>query len=111
MIECMVINYLATNLSVPVYMEVPESSPLSFVVLEKTGSKERDHIFSATFAVQSYAESLLGAAQLNENVKIAMRNITELESISSSKLNSDYNYTDPDKMKYRYQAVFEIVYK
>jgi len=39
-----------------------------------------------------------------------MRDMVELDSISSCGLNSDYNYTDTATRRYRYQALFNIVY-
>lgn len=72
MIEEILQNYLSDNLSVPVYLEVPETPPDEFVVIEKTGSGMSDHIYSAMFALQSHSLSLLGAAELNELVKSAM---------------------------------------
>lgn len=81
-----------------------------YVLIEKTGSGETDHIKRATFAIQSYAGSLYSAALLNENVKEVMKNIVDLDEISKCSLNSDYNYTDTGRKKYRYQAVFDIVH-
>ena len=84
--------------------------PDSFIVLEKTGSGEENLIFSATIAVQSYAESLLSAATLNEQVKDVLLYGTTPPEITRIKLNSDYNYTDPDLDRYRYQAVYDITH-
>ena len=33
-----------------------------------------------------------------------------LSSVAAIRLNSEYNWTDPDTMKYRYQAVFDITH-
>lgn len=109
MIEKKVLDWLDTQLSVPVYMERPLDVPASFVLLEKTGSSMENWIYSVTIAVQSYAPTLLGAAQLNELVKAAMLNMIERGDVSSVRLNSDYNYTDTATKSYRYQAVFDIV--
>lgn len=109
MIEKKVLGWLDTQLSVPVYMERPLDVPESYVLLEKTGSSMENWIYSVTIAVQSYAPTLLGAAELNELVKAAMLNMIELGDVSSVKLNSDYNYTDTATKSYRYQAVFDIV--
>ena len=46
----------------------------------------------------------------NEKVKNAMNNIVVLGAIGSSDLNSDYNFTDTTKKKYRYQAVYDLTY-
>lgn len=110
MIEKIILDYLTAELSVPVYMEVPEARPLSFVVIEKTGSHNNFHISTATIATQSYAETMYKAASLNEAVKAAMSDIIELDSICKCSLNSDYNYTEADAMQYRYQAVFDVTH-
>ena len=110
MIEKIVLDYLNSVLDVPVYMEKPEDEPMRYVLVEKTGSGEDDHIFTATIAIQSYAESLYQAAVLNELVKGAMHGIVKLNSIGKAKLNTDYNFTDTQKKKYRYQAVYDLTY-
>ncbi len=110
MIEETLQNFLAGKLSVPVWLEVPVKPPESFVVLEKTGSGYEDGIYSATFAIQSYAPSLYQAARLNHQVKGAMKTITELDEVASCDLNSDYNFTDTASKRYRYQAVFDLIH-
>ncbi len=110
MIETIVKDYLDAALSVPVSMEVPENPPASFVVLEKTGGGKENHIKNATLAIQSYAPSMYEAAVLNEAVKAAMDDLVTLDAVSRSALNSDYNFTDTTKKKYRYQAVYDVVY-
>lgn len=110
MIEAIVLNYLADNLSVPVFMEEPEERCGEYVLIEKVGSSENDRIQSATVAVQSYAESLYKSAVLNDTVKRAMRDIIVLDSVSRCRLNSDYNFTDTETKRYRYQAVFDLTY-
>lgn len=110
MIETIVLDYLSEVLSVPVSMEVPEDPPDQFVVIEKTGGGEENHIKSATLAIQSIAPSLYEAAVLNENVKNAMDGIAALDAICRSNLNSDYNFTDTASKQYRYQAVFDLIY-
>lgn len=110
MIEAVVLDYLSGCLQVPVYMEVPENPPDTYVVIEKTGSGRENWIDSAVMAIQSYAASLYEVATLNEQVKAAMDAIIELPEISRSELNSDYNYTDTTTKRYRYQAVYDLVH-
>ena len=110
MIEVIVLNYLMGNLDVPVFAEEQTDNYDSYVVVEKTGGTIENFISSATLVIQSYANTLYEAALLNEEVKKAMLNIVSLDSISKSKLNSDYNFTDTTKKKYRYQAVFDLVF-
>lgn len=109
MIEKIVRDYLETELKVGVYLEVPQDGS-TFVVMEKTGSSKENHISRATIAIQSYAGTLYEAAQLNEAVKAAMENIIDLNVICDCSLNSDYNFTDTETKKYRYQAVFDITH-
>lgn len=111
MIELTILNYLATGLTAPVYMEIPKDPPAEFVVVEKTGSGESNRIFSATFAIQSYSNTLYNAATLNESVKSLMASLPdESEDVSACFLNSDYNFTDVESKRYRYQAVFNITH-
>lgn len=110
MIEGIILEHLKKKMPVPVYMEEPEQPLKSYIIVEKTGSAKGNHIYSATIAVQSYAESLFLAADLNEQVKRAVDTAVELDEICSVKLNSDYNYTDTGRKKYRYQAVYDITH-
>ena len=111
MIEQTVIGYLKTL--VPSYAEEPETEPADgrYCVVEKTGGgRTAPGIREAMLAVQCYAPTLIGAAQLCEAVIERMLGIVALPSVSRCELNSSYNYTDDRKKAYRYQAVFGIVY-
>lgn len=110
MIELTVLNYLAEQMSVPVYMEMPAEMPDSFVLVEKTGSGRDNRIDRATIAIQSYAPTLYEAAALNDTVKEAMDGMAYEENVFRAKLNSDYNYTDTSVKRYRYQAVYDMTY-
>ena len=110
MIETTVLDYLRDRLGVPVTMEVPEGASGTFVVLEKTGSSRQNYIRRATLAVQSYAPTLLSAAQLDDRVIEAMLALPELDRVAACRLERDYNFTDTETKKYRYQAVFAVTY-
>lgn len=110
MIELIVYEYLKSELSVPVFTEKPDEQIEEYVLIEKTGSSEEDYIMNAMVIIQSYSNSLYGAASLNEKVKEKMRHIVSLKEISSVKINSDYNFTDTRTKQYRYQAVFDLFY-
>lgn len=110
MIEKTILDHLKSTLTVPVLMEEPEKPEESYVIVEKTGSGRKDLICTATVAIQSYASSLYKAAALNEQVKEAMYASPALNEICACELNSDYNFTDPETHRYRYQAVFELVH-
>ena len=110
MIETTVLDYLRDRLGVPVTMEVPEGASGTFVVLEKTGSSRQNYIRRATLAVQSYAPTLLLAAQLDDRVIEAMLALPKLDRVAACRLECDYNFTDTETKKYRYQAVFAVTY-
>lgn len=110
MIEQIVLAYLSEALDVPVYAEKPDQKQEEYVLIEKTGSSVENFIYSATLALKSHAQSKYKASELNEKVKKAMDEIILLDSISKSKLNTDYDFTDTTKKEYRYQAVYDLVY-
>lgn len=110
MIETTVLDYLRDRLGVPVTMEVPEGASGTFVVLEKTGSSRQNYIRRATLAVQSYAPTLLLEAQLDDRVIEAMLALPKLDRVAACRLERDYNFTDTETKKYRYQAVFAVTY-
>ena len=110
MIEKTILDYLAEGLDVPVYMELPEDIPDTFVLVEKTGSSQSNFISSAVIALQSYASTMAEAASLDEKVKVLMDQAAALTDISKSRLNSDYNFTDTSMKHYGYQAVYDLVY-
>lgn len=110
MIETVLINYLGTELSVPVSAEVPEDPPETFVVLDRTGGGMENHIQRATVAIQAYGPTLYDAIVLNKQIKTLMLYGETPPEIAGVRLNSDYNYTDPTTKRYRYQAVYDITY-
>lgn len=110
MIEVIILDYLKENMDVPIFLETPKVEPNKYILFEKTSSSNSDKINSATFAFQSYAMSMYEAARLNESLKWCMLGMIELDEIGKIKLNTDYNFTDTTTKKYRYQAVFDIVY-
>lgn len=110
MIEKTIYDYLNGCMDVPVYMEKQDAMPETYVLIEKTGSSVSNYIYSATFAIQSYSTSMYKASELNEIVKEKMDDLITLPNISKSSLNSDYNFTDTQTKKYRYQAVYDIYY-
>ena len=111
MIEKTVLDYLQHKLGViPVRLEKEEGLPEKFVIIEKTGSSEENQIRTATFAIQSYAGSMYDAAALNDQIIGFMEDLPAEREVFACELNSDYNFTDTTFRKYRYQAVFDIVY-
>lgn len=110
MIEKIVLDWLNEQLDVPCYTEEKENMPAVYVLIEKVGGTEENLIGDATLAIQSYADTLYKAAELNKRVKRAMKHLIELDVITRSKRNSDYNYTDTARKIHRYQAVYDLKY-
>lgn len=110
MIEKIVKKYLDEHLGVPSFFEHEKNMPESFVIIQKTGGGGSDYVRSSTFAFQSYAPSLQKAAELNEIVKKTIENLVSVNEVSGVHHNSDYNFTDTETKRYRYQAVYDINY-
>lgn len=108
MVELLVKQLIEQKASVPVFLERQVNEPAEFFLIEKIGSSKTNHLESSTFAIQSYAQSLYQAARLNTEIKNIIESMIENHNIVSINLNSDYNYTDTETKKYRYQAVYEI---
>ena len=109
-IEAAVIEYLSTQLDVPVYAERPEKEEAAYVLVEKTGSTTANLVTTSTIAVQSYGATLYDAAGLNEDVKDAMRVLPQEQDICACYLDSDYNFTSTASKHPRYQAVFSVTH-
>lgn len=111
MIEQIVLEHLESTMQCSVYMETPRTdAPTEYVLIEKTGSSNENFITTSTLAIQSISTSMLNAAKLNEKVKEAMQSLIQNNAVTRCKLDSDYNFTDPETSKYRYQAVFDITH-
>lgn len=117
MIEEIVLNYLSTELDVPVMMEYPEVPsedfpvlPDQFVVIERVGGGKSNHVNSASLAFQSYGKSLYDAAALDELVRAKMEDISALSEIGGVHMTSNYNHSDSRTHQYRYQCVWDIYF-
>lgn len=109
MIEKTILDYMTAALDYPVGME-RDGMTGRFLLIQKTGSNRTNFIDRATFAFQSYDETLFKAAEFNEIVKSAVFSLVEHDDIYSVKLVTDYNFTDPTTKEYRYQAIFDIYF-
>ncbi len=110
MIEVIILNHFLKKSETPTYMEEPKNPPEKYRLIEKTGGGQNDRLFSSTLAIQSYAPTMAEAADINEETKAIMLEAEALPELGRIRLNSDYNYTDTDTMRYRYQAVYDIVH-
>lgn len=110
LIEQVIREYLLTQIDVPIYLEHQDDLPGRYIFIEKTGSGKKNQLDFCTFAIQSYGDSLYDAATLNEDLKKAIESMVTLDMIAKVKLDSDYNFTDTETKKHRYQAVFDFFY-
>ena len=115
MIEKVLIQHLAETLAdIPVYMTLPPKPPKKYIIIERTGGRRQNRIFHAVFVVQSCAETLLEAAELNEKVLTVMDTLTENPVVCACRLNAHYNFTDDAEKSatknYRWQAVFDVIH-
>ena len=110
MIEITVRKYLERKLLIPVYMEFPPDPPARFVVLRKADSSRENMLDSSMLVADSYAESLLETAKLNEQVKSALDLLIELNEVSRSTRGGDYPFFDTKNNRYRYQAVQNVTH-
>lgn len=112
MIEKIVREFLSEKMQLPTVLEEPEKQDRSekYLLVEKLSDSEENHIYTARIAVQSYAPSLEAAAELNEQVRSTMKQLTLLSEVAAVYLVSDYNFTDTATHRYRYQAVFSVSY-
>ena len=110
MIESKILKFLNDNL-IESHAERPRKEPENYCIIEKTGSGIENHLKESTVAIQSYATTLIGAAELDNEVCCLMLNsLINDDDIASIDLNGDYNFTDPESDRYRYQAVFRITH-
>lgn len=110
MIEITIKDHMADRLGVPIYFEFPNKPPDTFVVLKVSGNGRENLLDAATLVADSYAPSMLEAAKLNDRVKTALDELTDLSEISSSRRAGDYPVFDTKNKKYRYQAVQNITH-
>lgn len=110
MIEAILIDYLTVALDVPCYVMMPDSMPKGgFIVLDRIGTGRTNYVTSYEMAVQSYGDTALDAATLNELVIEAMDNLLADDRFSRIHLNNSQMQTDTTRKLNRYQSTFEIV--
>lgn len=109
MILAQLIDYLNDHLDVFVGMEAPEQTT-GYVLIDQTGSTNKNHITTTTVTVQSYGASLYEAYTLNRTVQDVVFSFVEEPEVSSVKLETDYNFTNTATKQYRWQAVYQITH-
>ena len=110
MIETVLRTYLQEALGCPVWMEVAAAPPKRYIIMSRTGGGRSGRLKTAGILLQSYAESLYDTAQLNEQVEEAMDAAGALPELCRTELSSSGMLTDPSTKRYRYQALYDIIY-
>lgn len=110
MIDFIIKEFLEKNLEVKIFMVEPDLSLDKYVTFERVSNFKKDYLYTTTFAFQSWADTLYDAMILNEKVKEVLEKIDQEKEIMYSKFQNDYNFTDTETKKYRYQSIFEIKY-
>lgn len=109
MIEKIAVKYLNSKLSSPAYAGEPDRKEGNYVTIEKTGTQRYLYAERSTLSVVSWADSILEAAKLNEEVKEQMLLLPESEeTVAECELSSDAFFSDTVLKKYGYQAFYEI---
>lgn len=109
MIAKTLLDYLAEQLDIGVYMEQPEQLT-DYVLIDQTGTSRANHIITTTFAIQSYGTSLYNAMVLNDRVAQVMEGFAQLNEVARVELETDYNFTNTATKQYRWQAVYLITH-
>lgn len=110
MIETKILSYLQTELNTTdVYLETPKGKD-TCVVFQIVDRSSENLIDAVTVRIYSYGPSKVLAAQLDENVRRAMYDITDLTDISSVKLGGGGDTFDTSLKLYRYQSYFNLTY-
>ena len=110
LIEVTIKNYLDGVLDVPVSLEIPKETSSAFVVFQITDRDKVDLINKVTVRLYSYGQSNYQAALLDEKVREAMENITDLNEVFSSKIGGGGANIDNTLKKYRYTCYYNLTY-
>lgn len=118
MIEETIFSYLNDNATVPWFSMRPptdgdhmEISTAKYGLFEKTNSVKTDHVLTSTFAFQSYAPTLLEAAQISAELRQLIEELPGITTeVSKAQLSGEYNFTNTASKQPRYQAVFQLIH-
>lgn len=111
MIETKILDYLQRKLNTThVYLENPKTSHATYVVFQIVDRTRTNMIDAVTVRIWSYGNDKLDAATLDDLVRKAMYDITDVTDISSSTLGGGADDYDTELKKYRYSCYFNITY-
>lgn len=102
-------THLASRLTVPVHYDVPNDRPAEFVTAEQTGGTSSVHgVGSKSLLVQCWAPSRKAAAAIADQVKTAVRSLTEVSNITGVRITSEYRDIDMDSGTPRWCLLVDI---
>lgn len=111
MIEKILIAYLNNVMNVPVYAEKPiKDIPSQYIVLRQIDGGMINKINAATISFESYAESLVQAAELNDELQEKLFDVIILDEISSSTLGGSSRSIDIQTKSYCYESIFNFYF-
>ena len=111
MIEKIVLDYLKDKLNMSeIYLETPKVLPSEYILFTVVDRDRANLIDAVTIEFYSYSTSKLNACLLDELVRKAMYDITDLANVSASRLGGGNDAFDTTLKKYRYRCYFNITY-
>ena len=110
-IEQTIRDYLLTKIqNVPIEVEEPTNAPSKYIVFRVIDQGMEDQIWAVTVEFLCYGASVLEASLINDELKKAMLNIPELDSIFSCNLGGGGYDSDNEQKKHRYRSYFNLYY-
>lgn len=109
MIEAKVISYLC-ECGFDAFAEEPAKKPKEYVVVRMVDASRTNHIDACSIYLECVSDSMLNAAKYCNDVKNKMYDFVSVDGISSCRLSGSGKNIDTQQKKYRYEAVFNIVY-
>ena len=111
MIEKTVIDYLRSRLDAPVGAQTPKGPPGAYIVVERTGSGEKDGLLAAVLALRCVGPTLYDAIRLSTLARAEMKRLPlAVDNVFCARQESLYNQTDTRTKEYRYTAIFRVYY-
>jgi len=111
LIEIVILNYLKERLQMQeIYPEMPDKLPNRFITFDIIDRDKQDYINVVTIEFKSYAESQYQAAVLDERLREAIEDMTEVDEIGSVKIGGGDNGKDTTHKRYRYRCIYNIWY-
>ncbi|MBQ9002190.1 MAG: hypothetical protein IJ087_10085 [Eggerthellaceae bacterium] len=107
-VEQAVIQALAAN-GRNAYADAPNPMPSEFVTVERTGGGDRNQVDAATLAVQCWADRRKRAADMADDVRSELKELTGTGGFGAVTVQSIYNWPDPQSRKARYQLTVSVV--